>query len=272
MKYLLTALLLLCSSSLYASSELNEVNDQKLSDIGQTVVSDLLGESLSKSNWSNIVRHVRQIGASNTYLLKFVDPNDSSVYTLAYLADIASVLVVSDASLIRLGDQSNIIKEYEASYVRPLLKEIDQQDVIVMSTEDSADLKKVYVFTDPTCGYCQKLHSELSDYQDQGISIQYLPFPRGGLQGPGYEMLVNTYCSKDRKVGIEFAKMKNMAPFLPDDISEQQLQRCENIVGYYYELGIRLGIQGTPAIFTESGYQLGGYLPALQMSRMQGLR
>lgn len=32
------------------------------------------------------------------------------------------------------------------------------------------------------------------------------------------------------------------------------------------DLGLSLGVSGTPAVFTESGIQIGGYLPAKDMA------
>ena len=40
----------------------------------------------------------------------------------------------------------------------------------------------ITVFTDITCGYCHKLHEEMSDYNALGITVRYLAFPRQGLQ------------------------------------------------------------------------------------------
>lgn len=47
----------------------------------------------------------------------------------------------------------------------------------------------ITVFTDITCGYCHKLHEQMSDYNALGITVRYLAFPRRGLQsrGAGHE-------------------------------------------------------------------------------------
>lgn len=39
----------------------------------------------------------------------------------------------------------------------------------------------ITVFTDITCGYCHKLHSQMKEYNDLGITVRYLAFPRQGL-------------------------------------------------------------------------------------------
>lgn len=40
----------------------------------------------------------------------------------------------------------------------------------------------VTVFTDVSCGYCRKLHSQMADYNKLGITVRYLAFPRAGVQ------------------------------------------------------------------------------------------
>jgi thiol:disulfide interchange protein DsbC len=40
----------------------------------------------------------------------------------------------------------------------------------------------ITVFTDITCGYCHKLHEQMSDYNALGITVRYLAFPRQGCR------------------------------------------------------------------------------------------
>jgi thiol:disulfide interchange protein DsbC len=40
----------------------------------------------------------------------------------------------------------------------------------------------ITVFTDITCGYCHKLHEQMSDYNALGITVRYLAFPRQGCK------------------------------------------------------------------------------------------
>ncbi|PMK04484.1 DsbC family protein [Vibrio sp. 10N.261.55.A7] len=264
MKNILVTFLILLTFNAYADSQLNDVSEQQKNELERIINVQLLGNDPALNDSGDLVRHIKQLGSSSTYLFKLFD--SGSVHTLAYFSDTKSILVMSDANLIRLDDQSSIKQEYEASYVKPMLERIDPKDVIAMPASGES-ATKVYVFTDPTCGYCRKLHSELTDYQKKGISIQYLPYPRGGKAGPGFKMLVNAYCSKDRKTALSFAKANNSAPSLPESITAKQLQQCEDIVNKYYALGNELGVTGTPAIYAESGYQLGGYVPANVMQQ-----
>lgn len=110
----------------------------------------------------------------------------------------------------------------------------------------------VYAFTDPTCGYCQKLHSEMSDYNKAGITVRYLAFPRGGLNSKTALEMQHLWCSKNQQKAMDLAK----------DGKRNPPAMCENPVKRHYELGQSFGINGTPALVLASGRIIPGYQPA----------
>ena len=54
----------------------------------------------------------------------------------------------------------------------------------------------ITVFTDITCGYCHKLHEQMSDYNALGITVRYLAFPRQGLQSQAEQDMKAIWCRK----------------------------------------------------------------------------
>ncbi len=109
----------------------------------------------------------------------------------------------------------------------------------------------VSVFTDIECGYCQKLHSEIADYNKLGIAIEYLAFPRAGLASQDALAMESVWCSADRRKALTDAK--NGRPVPP--------KRCDNPVAAHYKIGQQIGLQGTPMIINSDGVALPGYLP-----------
>ena len=109
----------------------------------------------------------------------------------------------------------------------------------------------VSVFTDIECGFCRKLHSEIAQYNKLGIAVEYLAFPRAGLESPDALAMESVWCSDDRRKALTDAK--NGRPVAP--------KRCTNPVTAQYKLGQRLGLQGTPMIINSDGVALPGYLP-----------
>lgn len=116
---------------------------------------------------------------------------------------------------------------------------------------------KITVFTDITCGYCRKLHRELDDYLDAGITVQYLAFPRGGLNSAGYTDLMNVWCASNPQKAMTDAKGGD---------SVARAEKCNAPVAEHYQLGQSFGISGTPAIILQDGTMIPGYQPAAAIS------
>lgn len=110
---------------------------------------------------------------------------------------------------------------------------------------------KISVFTDIDCGYCRKLHQQIAEYNDLGISVEYLFFPRAGLGSPSFDKAVTVWCAKDRNKALTDAK----AGVAMDKVS------CQNPVAETFQLGQAVGVSGTPSIVAENGTLIGGYVP-----------
>ena len=121
---------------------------------------------------------------------------------------------------------------------------------------------KITVFTDIDCGYCRKLHSQITEYNKRGIEVDYLFFPRSGLNSPSFDKAVSVWCAKDRKSAFTEAKAgKTPAP-----------AKCDNPVAEEYKLGAQVGVDGTPTIFAADGTKIGGYLsPNEMLAKLQNL-
>lgn len=136
-----------------------------------------------------------------------------------------------------------------AKFRKKLIDAVPANDRIVFAPPNPK--YTLTVFTDIECGYCRKLHSEIGELNRQGIAVQYLAFPRMGLGSKDHKDMISVWCAPDRRRALTNAK--GGAPIEPRD--------CKNPVSMEYNIGQRIGVDGTPAIFTEDGTQLGGYLP-----------
>jgi len=116
----------------------------------------------------------------------------------------------------------------------------------------------LYVFTDIDCGYCRKMHAEVPKLNAAGIAVQYFAFPRAGLKSESYDKAVAVWCAKDPRSALTSAKQGK----------KPELMKCENPVAAQFELGQSVGVQGTPAVFTEDGEEIGGYIPAKELIKM----
>jgi len=114
----------------------------------------------------------------------------------------------------------------------------------------------VTVFTDTDCGYCRKLHSEIQDYLDAGITIHYLAYPRGGENSETFNTLESIWCSKDKPGAMSKAKSG----------SAVSVAKCDNSVAAQYQLGQSFGVTGTPALVLPDGTLIPGYQPAAALA------
>lgn len=113
----------------------------------------------------------------------------------------------------------------------------------------------VTIFTDIDCGYCRKLHSEIDQYLAEGITVQYLFFPRAGKGSDSYKKAISVWCASDRKAALTAAKKGEAI----------EAKTCENPVDEHMQLGADFEVSGTPMIVSENGVTYPGYLPAKQL-------
>ncbi|MGG7447420.1 bifunctional protein-disulfide isomerase/oxidoreductase DsbC [Kosakonia oryzendophytica] len=113
----------------------------------------------------------------------------------------------------------------------------------------------ITVFTDITCGYCQKLHSEMADYNALGITVRYLAFPRQGIGSEAEKDMKAVWCAKDRNKAFDDAMSgKGVKP-----------TSCDMDIANHYALGVQFGVNGTPAVVLNDGYVVPGYQAPAEM-------
>jgi thiol:disulfide interchange protein DsbC len=136
------------------------------------------------------------------------------------------------------------------------INNVGEQNMIVYGPKTAAHT--INVFTDIDCAYCRKLHSEIDKYNKAGIRVRYLAYPRAGIGSPSYDKAVAAWCAKDKNAALTKAKKGEKIP----------MEKCDNPVAMEFELGQRIGVTGTPAIVTENGKLIPGYVPAAQLKLM----
>ncbi len=114
----------------------------------------------------------------------------------------------------------------------------------------------VTIFTDIDCGFCRKFHSHIAEVNKAGVRVRYMFYPR---TGPGTESWIKAeqvWCAPDRREALTRAKKGDAVK--PRSCGDAAIQS-------QYELGSDLGVEGTPAIFTQNGDYIGGYLTPAEL-------
>ncbi|HLS84320.1 MAG TPA: DsbC family protein [Arenimonas sp.] len=164
-------------------------------------------------------------------------------------------------ALIDVQARDNLTRHSEARMRKALLETVDiaQRGVVFPAAREQHVVK---VFTDIDCGFCRRMHRQIDEYNRQGITVEYLFYPRAGLGSESFRKAVSVWCAADRRKALTEAKNGVELP----------RANCSNPVTMDYDLGRRVGLTGTPAVYSAGGYELGGYVePAELRERLDEL-
>lgn len=222
-----------------------------------SLISFILIFSVSVSaSQENIRESLKNILPDGT-VIELIEPSPIPGIYAVYYGDLQPIYVTQDGSFFIYGDIykininsiSNITEKSVAERRKLILQNIPSEELI--SFKSSNEQFSVIVFTDVDCGYCRKLHNQIDEYNSLGISINYAAFPRSGLGTSAFTKMVGAWCSDNPKDSM--TKLKNNSTL---DISF-----CENQpVSKQYIIGKKLGVDGTPAIFSMDGEMFPGYI------------
>jgi len=163
--------------------------------------------------------------------------------------------------IMDIDSRTNITDQAKSAIRKELLAGLDPNEQITFAPENVK--YDVLVFTDLDCGYCRKLHSQIEEYNNEGIAIHYLAFPRAGIGSPSYDKFVSVWCADDQKAALTLAK----------NGTDPEPLTCPNPVAAQYELGREIGVTGTPALVASDGTLIPGYVPPKQLrQRLEDLQ
>lgn len=155
--------------------------------------------------------------------------------------------------LFDLDKREDLTEKARGKIRQQVLSQVNTDDQIVFAGDKVK--YDVTVFTDIDCGYCRKLHSEIEAYNKLGIAVHYMMFPRAGIPSESYDKAVSVWCAEDQQTALTRAKLGETPPKLT----------CDNPVQKQYETGRQMGMSGTPAIVTKTGYLIPGYMPPVDL-------
>ena len=178
----------------------------------------------------------------------------NGVYEISRDSEIS--YVTADGKYAILGDlfdvdsDANLSENRRRTIRSRMIQSVPESEMLVFSPKDPK--YTITVFTDIDCGYCRRLHSQIAEYNRLGIRVRYMFFPRTGPNTDSWHKAEAVWCSSNRNEALTRAKNGEeiKAPKCPTDIIKRD-----------FELGQKLMVEGTPAIFLQSGEMLPGYAP-----------
>ncbi|NOR20666.1 MAG: thioredoxin fold domain-containing protein, partial [Xanthomonadales bacterium] len=106
--------------------------------------------------------------------------------------------------IMDIETRTNITDQAKSGIRQDLLANLNVDEQISFSPEKAK--YDLLVFTDIDCGYCRKLHNQVEEYNEEGIAIHYLAFPRAGVGSESYDKFVSVWCADDQKAALTLAK------------------------------------------------------------------
>lgn len=211
-------------------------------------------KSLLKARPDFAVDRVEKSAIDGLYEVYFVKGG------MAYTTANGSHIIDGKMYQVEAGKLVDTIEEKLKPMRAKALASVPKSQMIIFSPEGETKAY-VNVFTDVDCGYCQKLHSHIAEFNKMGIEVRYLAFPRAGPESVSAKKLSQAWCADDRKDALTKLKLRQAIP----------AKTCDNPVAAQFALGQKLGVNGTPAMYTKDGSLIGGYLSPDQMAQQLGL-
>lgn len=172
---------------------------------------------------------------------------------VAYVSADGRFLVHGD--IIEVRTDTNITEARRSAARLAAIEDIGESKMIIFSPKQVKHT--VDVFTDVDCAYCRKLHKDINKYLAKGIRVRYLFFPRSGPNTESWTKAEQVWCSPDRNAAL--TKAKRGEPLTAKVCSPTPVQQT-------YSLGLTFGITGTPAIITDKGELVPGYLSPTELA------
>jgi len=172
----------------------------------------------------------------------------------------------ADGRYLIQGEVYDVVRKTNVTEIRreerrkAAMDQVDQSTMLVFEADEDGTkpVRTIMVFTDINCGFCRKLHRQIDEYNELGIRIEYMFFPRNGENSPGWQQANNVWCSEDRNAALTAAKSGEI---LPD------VDCGETPVEAHYRLGQEMGVTGTPALVTTDGVMMPGYTEPTELRR-----
>jgi thiol:disulfide interchange protein DsbC len=160
-----------------------------------------------------------------------------------------------DGNIYDMDSRENLTEAQRTKARAALINSVPESQMVIFSPENPR--YTITVFTDVDCQYCRKLHSQMALLNKLGVRVRYMFYPRTGPDTESWHKAEAVWCAANRNDALTRAKLGS-----PIDMT----RTCgPTPVAREYALGQSIGVRGTPAIVTESGDYISGYVPPQEL-------
>lgn len=123
-----------------------------------------------------------------------------------------------------------------------------------IATVHGSGARKLYVFSDPRCGYCRRLEPQLAKLQDTTVYTFVVPFQ-------GRELPEAVWCAADPVKAWSDVMLQGLVSPAP------ARSACVTPLDRNSQLARQIGVSGTPTIFYSDGSRTSGYVEVAELER-----
>lgn len=167
---------------------------------------------------------------------------------IVYADDKGSYMLFGNLLDIKTGRNITAERQFNSLPLELALKQVRGSGKNIMVT-----------FEDPNCGFCKKLAKEILSLNDVTVYTFLMPV----LGDDSFEKSKAIWCAPDKeraKVWMDWMTTGKALPAVPAKCDITGLKKSA-------QLGGKLHINGTPAIFFASGERVPGYVPAAEIEK-----
>ncbi|MBS9778473.1 MAG: DsbC family protein [Gammaproteobacteria bacterium] len=177
------------------------------------------------------------------------------------------IYITADGEKIISGDIYDLKQKFsltanaQQKIVKDEMSKVSDSDKIIYKAKD--EKYKISVFTDITCPYCTKMHNHMKEYNDLGITVEYLAYPRSGIGSDNAKNMQKIWCAENKTIAMNEAKSNHKIP----------TKKCDgNQVMDQFLLGNDIGVNATPTVVFENGEISPGYAtPAELINQLKNM-
>lgn len=154
------------------------------------------------------------------------------------------------AQLVELAKQRNITQERSGEIYKVSADKFNVKDAIVRVNGKGE--RKLYLWTDPHCPYCQKLEEELPKLSNVTIYTFLMPRPSA------MAVAQSIWCHATPDAAwVNYMKSR----------VEPESKQCGNPIQRNVDFAKTIMVSGTPTLFKQDGQRLSGYVQADAIER-----
>lgn len=203
---------------------------------------------------AHLQKQLEAVGATNVKISDSALPNFKTAVSdqgVVHISDDGRFVIHGQVFELKNGKAIDITNQALLSQLEAL-----KDEMIIYPAKNQKHV--VTIFMDITCHYCQVLHKKIKEYNELGITIRYLAFPRGGIDTQTAKQMEAIWTAKDRNFALDEAEKGNV----PKEV------KTPNMVKKHYQLGLQFGVNGTPNIVTREGELIPGFVEPKALLQM----